>query len=322
MKAILTAAVAVWLAWMPTALSQTGPYPGKSIRILNGFPPGSSGDSVGRLLAPKLAAALGQSVVVENVTGAAGNLATERVVRAPADGYTLLLGVNPQIVINPSLYRLSYDPARDLAPISQIYVTPHILVINNTLPVNNVQELVFLAKLQAGGLTFASGGGGSTPHIAAELFKSVVSADIRHIPYKGVVAAMPDLLSGRVSMMFGPVVVVLPAVREGRLRALAVTSLKRSSAAPDLPTLAESGYAGFDVTLWGGLLAPSGTPVAVVGRLHSELVKVLALPDVRARLTDIGMDAIGNSPEEFAEVIRTEASKWTKLIRESAISAD
>jgi tripartite-type tricarboxylate transporter receptor subunit TctC len=319
MKALLAATLVLSIGWTASAAAQASSYPDKPIRIINGFPPGSSGDTVGRLLAPKLAAALGQPVIVENATGAAGNVAAERVARSAADGYTLLLGVNTQIVINPSLYALSYDPARAFAPISQIYVTPHILVVHNAVPAASVEELVQLARAQPGGLTFASGGSGSTPHIAAELFKSVAGLDIRHIPYKGVVAAVPDLIGGRVTMMLGPVVVVLPAVREGRLRALAVTSVKRSSTVPELPTLHESGYTGFDVTLWGGLLAPAGTPVHVVRTLHLELVKALGLADVRARLADIGMDAIGSSPEQFSAVIHAELPKWSKLIRESSI---
>ena len=260
--------------------------------------------------------------MIDNVTGAAGNIAADRVAKAAPDGYTLGLLAQPQIVINPSLYKLAYDPVKDFAPVSQVAVSPFMLVVHNAVPAKSVKELVALAKAQPGGLTFASGGSGSTPHMAAELFKSMAGLDIRHIPYKGVVAAIPDLLGGRVTMMFSPIAVVLPLVREGKLRALAVTSLRRSSAAPELPTIAESGYPGFEVTVWNGLLAPAGTPATIVRKLHLETVKALALPDLRAKLADLGLEGIGNSPDEFAAVIKSEIPKWAKVIKEAGIKPD
>jgi tripartite-type tricarboxylate transporter receptor subunit TctC len=196
------------------------------------------------------------------------------------------------------------------------------LVVHNAVPAKSVKELVALAKAQPGGLTFASGGSGSSPHMAAELFKSVARLDIRHIPYKGVVVAIPDLLGGRVTMMFSPIAIVLPVVREGKLRALAVTSLRRSSAVPELPTIAESGYPGFEVTVWTGLLAPARTPATIVRKLHLETVKALALPDLRVKLADLGMEGLGNSPDEFAAAIKSEIPRWAKLIKESGIKPD
>jgi tripartite-type tricarboxylate transporter receptor subunit TctC len=196
------------------------------------------------------------------------------------------------------------------------------LVVHNAVPAKSVKELVALAKAQPGALTFASGGSGSGSHMVAELFKSTVGLDIRHIPYKGAVAATPDLLGGRVTMMFSSIVVGLPVVREGKLRALAVTSLRRSSAVPDLPTIAESGYPGFEVTGWNGLLAPARTPTTIVRKLHLETVKAVALPDVRAKLADLGLEGIGNSPDEFAAVIKSEIPKWAKVIKESGIKPD
>ena len=196
------------------------------------------------------------------------------------------------------------------------------LVVHNAVPAKNVQELINLARARPGELTFASGGTGTGNHMAAELLKSVAGLDIRHIPYKGVLAAVPDLLGGRVTMMFSPLPVVLPLVQEGKLRALAVTSLSRSSAAPELPTIAESGYPGFEVTIWYGLLAPAGTPPAIIRKLHLETVKALALPDLRAKFADLGLEAIGNSPDEFAAVIKSEIPIWAKVIKESGIKPD
>jgi tripartite-type tricarboxylate transporter receptor subunit TctC len=297
-------------------------YPEKPIRMVVGFPPGSLVDTVARLLGQKFAEALGNPVLIDNVTGAAGNIAADRVAKAAPNGYTLGLLVQPQIVINPSLYKLAYDPVKDFAPVSQVAVSPMMLVVHNAVPAKNVQELIKLARARPGELTFASGGSGSNPHMAAELLKSVARLDIRHIPYKGTVAAIPDLLGGRVTMMFSPMAAVLPMVREGKLRALAVTSLRRSSAVPELPTIAESGYPGFESTFWAGLLAPARTPATIVGKLHLETIKALALPDLRAKLADLGMEGIGNSPDEFAAVIKSEIPKWAKVIKESGIKPD
>lgn len=208
----------------------------------------------------------------------------------------------------------------DFAPISQVYVSPGLLVVHNSVPAKNLSELLALAKVRPGELTYASGGGGSSPHIAAELMKSMTGLDIRHIPYKGIGAAIPDLLAGRVTMTFAPISSVLPAVREGKLRALAVTSLKRSSALPHVPTVDESGVPGYEATLWAGLVAPAATPATIVRKLHRETAGALA--DLRAKFAELGMDVVGNSPEEFAAVIKNELPKWAKLIKESGIRAD
>jgi len=296
-------------------------YPEKPVRFVVGVPPGSQPDTVARLLGQKFAEAWGKPVVIDNVTGAAGNIAGDRVAKAAPDGYTLGLLGQTQIVINPSLYKLAYDPVKDFAPVSQVAMSPNMLVVHNAVPAKNVQELIKLARARPGELTFASGGSGSALHIAGELLKSVAGLDIRHIPYKGVVAAIPDLLGERVTMMFG-LSSVLALAREGKLRALAVTSLRRSSAAPELPTIDESGYPGFEFTSWSGLLAPARTPVAIVRKLHLETVKALALPDLRAKLADLGLETIGNSPDEFAAVIKSEIPKWAKVIKESGIKSD
>jgi tripartite-type tricarboxylate transporter receptor subunit TctC len=311
--------LALLIAGSPAAQTT---YPEKPIRVVVGFPAGSGPDTTARLLGQKFAEALGKPVLIDNAAGAGGNIAADRIAKAAPDGYTLGLLNQGQIVTNPILYKLAYDPVKDFAPISQVSVAPTMLVVHNAVPAKNVKELVALAKAQPGALTFASGGSGSSPQMAAELFKSVAGVDIRIIPYKGVVAAIPDLLGARVSMMFSPMVVVLPGVREGKLRALAVTSLKRSSAVPELPTIAESGYPGFDYTSWGGLFAPARTPATIVRKLHLETVKALALPDLRAKLADLGVEGIGSSPDELAALIKSEIPKWTKVIKEAGIKPD
>jgi len=297
-------------------------YPEKPIRIIVGFPAGSSPDITARHLGQKLAESWAKSVVVDNVPGAAGNIAAERVAKAAPDGYTLALAVNAQVIINPSLYKLPYDPVRDFAPVSQVGVSPNILVVHSVVPAKTLRELVTLARARPGEITFASGGSGSSPHLAAELLKTAAGLDILHIPYKGVIVAVPDLLAGRVMMMFSPISVVLPLVRDGKLRPLAVTSLRRSPVAPNVPTIDESGYPGFEATVWYGLLAPAGTTATIVRKLHLETVRVLALPEVRAKLADLGIEVIGNSPEEFAAAIKSEIPKWAKLLKDSGIKAD
>jgi tripartite-type tricarboxylate transporter receptor subunit TctC len=304
-----------------TATAQTA-YPEKPIHLIVGFPPGSQPDLVARLLGQKLTDSLEKPVAIENVTGAAGNIAADRVAKAAPDGYTLGLLSQTHMVINPLLYKLSYDPVKDFAPVSQVTVSPNMLVVANAVPANSVTELIALAKAQPGALTFASSGSGSGTHMAAEMFVAATAVEIRHIPYKGVVAAVPDLVAGRVSMMFSPIPVVLPQVREGKLRALAVTSLKRSSALPELPTVAQSGYPGFEATNWYGLVAPARTPAAVIARLHAETVKAVSAAETRTEFARLGIEAIGNSPQEFSAMIKSEIPKWAKVIRQAGIKPD
>jgi tripartite-type tricarboxylate transporter receptor subunit TctC len=297
-------------------------YPDKPIRIIVGLPPGSQPDTIARLLGQKLSEALGKPVTVENVTGAAGNIAADRVAKAAPDGFTLGLLSQTQIVVNPSLYKLAYDALKDFAPISQVSVSGNILVVHNTVPVKNFRELLALAKAQPGTLTFASGGSGSGTHLAGELLKSAAGIDIRHIPYKGVTAAIPDLIAGRVSMMFSPIQSVAPLVHDGRLRALAVSSLRREPTFPAVPTVAESGFPGFEVTLWNGLLAPAGTPEHIVQKLQIEMVKVLGRTDLRAKFAELGLEPIGNTSIEFAQAIKTEIPRWSKVIQAAGITPD
>jgi tripartite-type tricarboxylate transporter receptor subunit TctC len=294
-------------------------YPERPIHVVVGFPAGSAVDAAARLIAPKLAEVLGEPVLIDNVLGAAGNIASDRVVKAPADGYTLALVANAQIITNPSLYHLPYDPLRAFAPISELVASPNLLVVPQASPAKTFRDLIELARSQPGALTYATGGVGSSPHMAAALLSSRAGLDIRHVPYKGVVAALPDLLGERLTMMFSPASIVLPAVVAGRLRALATTSLNRTSLLPDVPTVSESGLPGFDVTVWLGLLAPAGTPSAILDRLHRATVEILETKEIRHKLGDLGMEVIGDSPEEFAATIKSEIPFWADVIKRSGI---
>jgi tripartite-type tricarboxylate transporter receptor subunit TctC len=291
-------------------------YPDRSIKIIVGLPPGTAPDTTARLIGEKLQAAWGKPVVVENVPGASGNIATDRVAKSAPDGYTLFLAGNGSIVVSPSVYEnLPYDPVKDLAPISQVSMTPNILAVHPDVPAKSVAELVALARAQPDALMYGHGGIGLSNHLAGELFKHMAGVAIRSVGFRGSTAVIPELLSGRINLCLCNVTNVLPLVREGKLRALAVTSLKRSPSAPDLPTMDELGFKGFDATAWFGLMAPAATPPAIVEKLHAATVKMLAAPDVRAKLDAIGMVPIGNSPGEFAAVIKTEIPYWEKVIK-------
>ncbi|MEO6840525.1 MAG: tripartite tricarboxylate transporter substrate binding protein [Bradyrhizobium sp.] len=318
LAANLFAALAVLLA-AQTASAQSG-YPNRPVKILVGFTPGTAPDVVARILADRFAEDWGAPVVVENIPGAGSNIATDRVAKATADGYTLLMGGNGALVINPSLFEtLPFDPVKDFAPISQIFIAANVLVLPPEQPVRSVAELVALAKAQPGKLSYAHAGVGTSQQLAAELFKYVAHIDIKGVPYRGTTAFMPDLLANRITMSFANITNALPLVREGKLRALAITSIKRSALAPDLPTMAESGYPGFEAVPWFGLLAPAGTPRDVVDKLHDETVKVMAMPQVRKRFDELGLESVGNTPAEFAAVIKKETPEWAKVIRDADI---
>jgi len=262
-------------------------------------------------------------VIVENITGGAGNVAADRVAKAAPDGYTLMAAASATIVTNPSLYpKLGFDPVKDFAPITQAVYTPNLLAVPAGLPVNSVAELVAYARAQPGKVTFGSAGVGTSQHLAGELFKTMAGIDITHVPYRGIAAVMPDLLAGRISMVFGNITAVLPLVRDGRLRALAVTSPRRWASVPDLPTMIEVGYKDFDSTAWFGLMAPAGTPQPIIDRIHQEAVRILARPDIRKRFEEIGMEAIGNTPGEFAAVIAAETPQWAKVIKDAGVKAE
>jgi tripartite-type tricarboxylate transporter receptor subunit TctC len=302
-----------------TASAQSS-FPNRPIKILIGFTPGTAPDVVARILADRFAADWGAPVVIENVPGAGSNIATGYVAKATADGYTLLMGGNGALVINPSLFEtLPFDPQKDFAPISQIFIAANVLVLPPEQPVKSVADLVALAKAQPGKLSYAHAGVGTSQHLAAELFKYMAHVDIKGVPYRGTTAFMPDLLANRITMSFANITNAMPLVREGKLRALAISSIKRSALAPDLPTMAESGYPGFEAVPWFGLLAPSGTPQEVIDKIHDETVKVMALPEVRKKFEELGIEAVGNTPAEFAAVIKKETPEWAKVIKEADI---
>jgi tripartite-type tricarboxylate transporter receptor subunit TctC len=263
---------------------------------------------------------MGAAFVVENIQGAGSNIATERVAKSAADGYTLLMGGNSALVINPSLYeKLPFDPIKDFAPISQVFIAANVLVVPPESPIKSVADLVALAKAEPGKLSYAHAGVGTSQHLAAELFKYMAHVDIAPVPYRGTTAFLPDLLANRVSLSFANIVNALPLVREGKLRALAITSIKRSALAPDLPTMSESGFPGFEAVPWFGLLAPAGTPQAALDRLHDETIKAMALPEVRKKFDELGLESVGNTPAEFAAVIKKETPEWAKVIKGAGI---
>jgi tripartite-type tricarboxylate transporter receptor subunit TctC len=301
------------------ASAQSG-YPNRPVKIAVGFTPGTAPDLAARILADRFSEVWGSPFVVENVPGAGSNIATDHVAKAAADGYTLLMGGNSSLVINPSLYEtLPFDPIKDFAPISQVFVAANVLAVPSELPIKTVAELVALAKANPGKLSYGHAGVGTSQHLAAELFKYMAHIDIAPVPYRGTTALMPDLLANRITMSFANISNVMPLAREGKLRALAITSIKRSALAPDLPTMAEAGYPGFEAVPWFGLLAPTGTPKNALDKLYGETVKALALPEVRKKFDELGLEPIGNSPAEFSAIIRKEIPEWAKVIKDSAI---
>ena len=320
MKAVLSILATLIALLVGEHASAQSSYPNRPVRIVVGFPPGTAPDVSARILAAKFANSWNVPVTVENITGAGSNIATERVANSSADGYTLLMGGNSALVVSPSLYdKLPYDPVKDFAPISQIFVAVNILTVHPNVPAKTLPELVALAKAQPGKLTYGHAGIGTSQHLAGELFKYMAHVDIQPVAYRGSTAVVPDLLAGRVTMFFGNVVNVMPLIRDGKLRAFAVTSLKRSVVAPDLPTLAESGFPGFEAVPWFGLMAPSGTPPEVIDKIYRETVKDLAMPEVRKAMGEQGLDIIGNSPTEFAAVLAKEIPAWAKVIKETGI---
>ena len=297
-------------------------WPGRPIRIVVPQTPGASTDLTARLIAQKLSPVLGQPVIVENRPGAGSIVGTELVANATPDGHTLLV-VASSITLNPILHKnLPFDPQRDLAPIMQLSSFPNMLVVYPGLPVKTVQDLVALAKSKPGALNYGSAGTATGTHLSAELFKYMTGTDMVHVPYKGGGAAMPALLGGQVQLMFSTTVTAMPHVRGGKLRAVAVTSGKRWPTLPDIPTIAESGVPGYDHTPWNGFLAPAKTPRAVIGRLNEEVAKILHAPDTRSIFTNDGAEPVGNKPEEFAAIIKSETAKWTKVVKAAGIKAD
>lgn len=298
-------------------------YPTRPLRFIVPFPPGGGNDTMARMIGNKLAAALGQQVVIDNRAGAGGVIGAEMAARAAPDGYTLFLGGVASHGIVPNLNpKVGYDPIGDFAPVSLIASAPLILVVHPAVPATSVKELVQLAKARPGQLNFASNGTGGSSHLAAELFKISTGTDMVHVPYKGLTPALTDLLSGQVQLMFSSTVAMLPQVRAGRLRPLALTSAKRSAAIPDLPTVGESGLPGYETASWYGVLAPAGTANFIVERLNREIAKAVQMPDITARLISEGAEPAGGSPAQFAAHIKTELARWSQVVRQANIKRD
>jgi len=293
-----------------------GAYPENPIRWVIPFPAGGGADIVGRVVAHKLSELVGQQVVIDNRGGAGGNIAAELVARAAPDGYTLLMPHASIQTVNAALYeKLSYDPEKDFVPITLLTTVPNMLAVHPSVPVRSTKEFIALAKKFPGKLTFGSSGNGTAGHLANELLKSEAGINTLHVPYKGAAPALVGLLSGEVDSLITNVSVLLPMIRAGKVRALAVASLKRAGPVPDIPTLAESGLPGFDADSWYGLVAPAGTPAAIVSMLHGAVVKALRDPAVQAQLTKVGAVTIGNTPEEFRQRVRVDAAKWARVIK-------
>src|SRR5438046_837043 len=303
------------------AAAQT--YPARPIRIVVPYPPGGTSDILARSLGEKLTGSLGQSVVVENKPGANGNLGADFVAKSPPDGYTLLLADIGALAISPSVYpTLPFDPVRDFAPVTMVAYSPHILVVNPAVPANSVQELVSLAKSKPGKLNFAISGVGGAPHLAGVDFAMRTGVDWTYIPYKGGAQAIADVAGGQADVTLNGMLATYPLVQGGKLKLLAVSSAKRMSAIPDVPTIAESGVPGFESGSWQGVVAPVGTPREVVGRLNTEILRIVNAADMRDRLGKQGADVRTNTPEEFAGFIRSETAKWAKVVKDANIKVD
>ncbi|MCC6531676.1 MAG: tripartite tricarboxylate transporter substrate binding protein [Burkholderiales bacterium] len=294
-------------------------YPSKPVRFIVGFAPGGGTDTLARLAAKGLNETWGQAVVVENRPGADGSIATELTARAAADGYTILMISNAH-TITPFQRKLGYDPIHDFAPVTLVASTPNLLLVHPSLPVHSVKELIALAKRRPGELSYASSGAGTSPYLAMELLKQMAGIDMVHVPYKGSAPAVLDLAGGHVQLMFGAISTVLPQVRANRLRAIAVSSTTRISAAPEVPTVAEAGLAGFEARTWYGVLAPAKTPADIVQKLYADIAAVLRRGEVASYLAKAGFDPVGNRPDEFLAIIRADMDKWGKVIRAAAAS--
>jgi tripartite-type tricarboxylate transporter receptor subunit TctC len=302
---------------------QAQQYPGKPVKLIIPYPPGSTPDIVGRTLAARLQDALGQPFLVDNRTGAGGNIGAEAVAKAPADGYTLLVGINGPAAINKFLYKdLGYDSDRDLLPVSLLASSPQMLVVTPSVEANDFKAFLGYLKKNPGRLSYGSVGSGSASHLTMELLKNDARVFIVHIPYRGFPPAVTDMLSGNIQAMFAIVPAVLPQVRAGKLKAFAVTGLKRSALAPEVPSVAELGYPQLESLAWIGLLAPAATPAEVINRLYSEGAKAMRAPDTRDALGKQGFDVVASSPAEFSTWIRAEQAKWSKVIRASGATAD
>lgn len=322
--AVLATGAALTLALAAAPALAQKDFPNKPILMVVTYPPGGPTDAMARTLAAALKTSLGQPVVVENRAGAGGNIGAELVARAEPDGYTLMFGTSAPLAINVSLYRkINYDPVKSFAPVIQIGHLPNVLVVNPSVPAHNVGELIAYAKANPGKLTYASSGNGASSHLAGVLFNNLAGTDLRHIPYKGTGPALNDLLGGQVSMTFTDVLTAQPFVKSGKLRALGVTTRERSQALPDVPTVAEQGVAGFDVSVFFGVVAPAGTPADVIARLNAAFADALRQPDVRKTLQAQGLEfAPSTRPEQLGSFVKAEVSKWRTVVQKSGAQLD
>lgn len=303
-----------------TFAQKPGAYPTKPIHLIVPYPPGGLNDTLARLLGARLAEGLGQPVLVENKTGASGMIGADAVAKAPADGYTLLVASGAEIGINQHLYaKTPYNPERDFAPISLVAITPLVIVAHPSVPAQNIQELVALAKAKPGTMGFTSVGDGSSQHLTGEMLMSAAGIQLVHVPYKGAGQSLPDFLGGQIPLGIYGVSTIFPHVKSGRAKVLAVTTLKRSSAVPDWPTLAETGFPEFDTSLWVGILAPAGTPKDIIDKLNLEITRILKIPEVVNRMASQGADPVGNSAAEFKAFIAAESLKYARIIKQLGI---
>jgi len=318
----------VRLIWLATALpfavvAAAQDYPSKSIRLMVPAAPGGGADFLARIVGLKLSEAMGQPVVIDNRAGASGTIAADLTAKSAGDGYTVLMGQSTSIVIAPQIYqKLNYDTLRDLKPVTLVAEVPNVLVVHPSVPANSVKDLIALAKAKPGMLNFGSSGNGAPTHLAGEMFKTATATRLVHVPYKGAGPAANALIAGEIQVMFAPIVSVLPHVKSGRLRALAVTSAARSAAVPELPTLAESGLTGYDISSWFGLFVPSSTPDAVVEKLYRETARLLKTQDVIDRFSKEGAEPVGSTPANFNSYVRQEYVKYAKVIKDNGIKAD
>ena len=307
-------------ALLSLPLQAASAFPTKPIRIIVAYTPAGTTDILARALAQKMSETWGQPVIVDNRPGANGNIGTEVAARAVADGHSLVMATAGTHGINVSLYRkLNWHPVKDFAPVSLTAMVPNIMVVNNSLPVKNVKEFIAHVKANPGKLSYGSPGNGSTAHLSMELFKSMTGANLVHIPYKGSAGVLADVMGGQIAVTIDNMPPYVPQVRAGKIRALAVSTAKRSSAMPDVPTIAEAGVTGYEAGAWFGLLAPAGTPKAVVAQLSAESARILKLPDVSKRISELGAEPVGSTPEEFAALIHSEIAKWAKVIKDANV---
>ena len=318
-RALLTALAA---SALPVSLARAQAYPAKTIRLVVPFPPGGPTDVLARIVAAKLPDTIGQQVVLDNKPGASGLIGADIVAKAAPDGYTLLSNASIH-VINPSLYPKSpFDAIADFVPVTQLATVPLILVVNNELPVRSVKELIAYAKANPGKLNFGSSGNAAAPHLAGESFKIMTGAAMQHVPYKGSAPALTDLIGGQVQLMFDSMPSAMPHVKAGKVRPIAVTTAKRVAAVPDLPTIAEAGVPGYDISTWYGVWAPKGTPRDIVIKMQQDIAKVLQQADTRERYAGLGAEPVGNTPDEFAAYCKSELAKWARVVKESGAKAD